>query len=763
MDGNSKENFNESEEPSVTSDDPNERKLARRIRIQKRQEALKEEVSVSEIEEEEVTNTEKQILTSAEQLDKFITDGNRMVTNVKVANDARELQRRAKENEIRQNLLEMLEKNAGECMERYQEINSKWTSILESKDPLDIHSEMITQNEKCLAVLALKDSAIDNLKKELKIADEKFHLDLKKQTEDIDILIDRIDHHVNTMAKSFRKELAAIENTLQLERESLLEVSAKKWETLYNQRAENEIQGIEKRKEIMKEFQLKMNQVRIEHHEEYRAQKIKLEIEQQKLQQQIQQMKAICMLNVEKLDYNYNILKRREDENAIIKNHQKRKLNKLHDTISDLKKTYSNLEENTKLEMQKLSDQVLRAHKNILDLEEKSDLFTAINEKNYMEIWEMNSKIANDLFQKILTADKLIFDQVLGLEWEAPKKKLLKKEDLVSYMKAMNVIEQKKKIDAEKMKMCEPYKPATTLEEINLERKLLVHIMKLISDRAGFLIEDKLKELLLNHSSENQIIVRLDSVFQALCIDSPENIDMLMNFFLPYTYCPICIDNEKDESQKTETNSTPIEEDNEEPEDEPTRKLIETVKEEVAAIFTPCRISRSSESTFAEKLDCTSSKTDKDTIEGSRSIEELSCDCPDDLKKRKVTCDAGHILQIQVTHVIRALTEFLEKYHSIQKGESTPDFKEKLINQKFTISRNIQTEDITKFWGRYREIFNEEKETLWDALLIGLNKYHDILKERHKLNEETESLRQQNSELHRLLKTYKQPENILRT
>lgn len=134
---------------------------------------------------------------------------------------------------------------------------------------------------------------------------------------------------MNTMAKSFRKELAIIENTLQLERESLLEVSAKKWETLYNQRAENEIHGIEKRKEIMNEFQLEMNKTRIEHHEEYRKQKIKLEIEQQKLQQQIEQMKAICMLNVEKLDYNYNLLKRREDENAIVKNHQKRKLNKL--------------------------------------------------------------------------------------------------------------------------------------------------------------------------------------------------------------------------------------------------------------------------------------------------------------------------------------------------------------------------------------------------------------------------------------------------
>lgn len=107
------------------------------------------------------------------------------------------MQRREKENEIRENLLKMLETNAKECSERYQEINNKWTTILESKDPLDINSAMIAQNEKCLAVLAFKNSAIDNLKKELKEADEKFQLDLQKQTEDIDILIDRIDHHVS--------------------------------------------------------------------------------------------------------------------------------------------------------------------------------------------------------------------------------------------------------------------------------------------------------------------------------------------------------------------------------------------------------------------------------------------------------------------------------------------------------------------------------------------------------------------------------------
>ena len=36
-----KQDFDESEEPSVTSSNPNERKLARRIRIQRRQDALR--------------------------------------------------------------------------------------------------------------------------------------------------------------------------------------------------------------------------------------------------------------------------------------------------------------------------------------------------------------------------------------------------------------------------------------------------------------------------------------------------------------------------------------------------------------------------------------------------------------------------------------------------------------------------------------------------------------------------------------------------
>ena len=46
----------------------------------------------------------------------------------------------------------------------------------------------------------------------------------------------------------------------------------------------------------------------------------------QVLQQQLQQMKATYQLNQEKLEYNFQVLKKRDEENTITKSQQKRKI-----------------------------------------------------------------------------------------------------------------------------------------------------------------------------------------------------------------------------------------------------------------------------------------------------------------------------------------------------------------------------------------------------------------------------------------------------
>lgn len=115
---------------------------------------------------------------------------------MKIANDARELQRRREEQKIKRELFKILEEDEEECMRRYKEINKKWSNILASKDPLDIHAEMEAQNAKCLDIMERKDAVIAQLRQELENADLKFVNDQKNQNEDIDLLINRMDNQV---------------------------------------------------------------------------------------------------------------------------------------------------------------------------------------------------------------------------------------------------------------------------------------------------------------------------------------------------------------------------------------------------------------------------------------------------------------------------------------------------------------------------------------------------------------------------------------
>lgn len=108
----------------------------------------------------------------------------------------------------------------------------------------------------------------------------------------------------------------------------LLENITEKWEALYKKLQQDNLLGLDRRKEIIREYEKDIKKVIIEHQEEFRAQKINFEREIQKLQQEVQNTKALCFMNIEKLNYSYTVLKRREDENTIVKNQQKRRINK---------------------------------------------------------------------------------------------------------------------------------------------------------------------------------------------------------------------------------------------------------------------------------------------------------------------------------------------------------------------------------------------------------------------------------------------------
>lgn len=52
----------------------------------------------------------------------------------------------------------------------------------------------------------------------------------------------------------------------------------------------------------------------------------------------------------------------------------------------------------------------------------------------------MNEDEANTLLKRVLSIDKVLFEQQLGLNWTPPLIKPLKKEELPSYKKAIEML-----------------------------------------------------------------------------------------------------------------------------------------------------------------------------------------------------------------------------------------------------------------------------------------------------------------------------------
>ncbi|XP_006614193.1 dynein regulatory complex protein 1 [Apis dorsata] len=743
------------EEPSILSSDPIERKLARRLRIQRHIEERDKQIKAQDQEIEEITDIEKQIFDSIEALEKLTIEGDEVIAGVKIANDAKELERRKEVEEKRQKLLEILEEENKVYMEKYDEITKKWPDILALKHPLDIHDEIELQNARGLEILKKKDDFIALLKQELQNADLMFTEDVKKQNEDINLLIERMESQVKTMTKAYRHEMELIETVIESERKMLMEISMEKWNALFKKLQEDTFEEKEKRKEIMKEYEIEMEKVIIEHQEKFRKQKIMYELEIQNLQQEVQNMKALCIMNIEKLDYNFAVLKRRDEENTIVKNQQKRKINKLQDIINNLKKTYSDLEESKKAEIQKLTNQILKSQKSVLELKKKSNYLAIINDKKYMQVWDMNIKTANELIDKILTADRIIHEQLLLLEWQPPEEELLKKEDLPSYCGAMCALKTEQEEAKKRRTITKLYKPPTTLEEINLERRLLNHIFKLISNQCDYLIEDTLKILLSEYTEENNLLIRLDKVFEALKITNEQELQFLLNFFLPYAHCPTCTikivkipSEEITESSSLSTLPDTCENDF----DMEQIKLIGAVK---AALYDESKTDdkHETESQMKESISEESSSIDSTPVEtyiASTCISEgiIEVTDADGESKRLLTCDKGHLLAIETEFVLNAIKEFVERCEFVKKEIS---LDKDVIKEKITVSRNITEKDIIEFWERYRNMFSKDKEKLWDNLLVGLKQYYKVLKERHKLNAEIKALRKQNTEMRRLL------------
>ncbi|KAM9297952.1 dynein regulatory complex protein 1 [Morus bassanus] len=690
---------------------PEERIAARRRRIAarldaKRREALGEdaEPKVAE-EEEEQKRSHKEIEESGQKLAKLLFDGMQMVTNIQVAADLRETQRRAEEAELKLQRVEKLDNEAKSSACKFEEITSKWTLAKEMTIPQELWQLLNQQQQQCALLLEEKNKLISDLQQELKNKDEQYVQAIKKHSDDIYLLLERMEEQIRIMLKTYRHKLLQIEKAFELERRELLDNNRKKWEEAIQAHNAQELEYLYARMRKVEEFEKQLNQLRVEDEEEYNSMKIQLENDVQNLERQLQQMKAVYQLNQEKLEYNLQVLKKQDEENTIIRSQQKRKLNRLHSLLNNLRTKLAKQEKRFREENQSLAADCERITGQCKEVQRRMRHFAVSDAEKFTEVWLMNEEEAKGLMRKALDADRIIHTQQLGLPWEEPRYWFLNNVGPVGHYKAKRMATklaeevltesssggQEEEREKEEVDSGEVGKENTAKVEDrvtplrNISKKTAKRILELVSDESDFLIESKLLRPLHALGRHERTLMKLDSVFAALEIDSEDELYQLVDFFLKYKAQEVAV---------SQSQSNPGGEDVTDP---------------------------------AEDREDGGSSAQRNELRSPRnSLGSLPSVC------------------IHADDVLTILKAFVRDFDKLRKKDRSA-------------KEVLQVRDSSKdgeYWEALAHVIPEPTLKLWDALAVALEEYYEVLKHRAGLLAEAAVLQQQNSELCLLLEEY---------
>ncbi|XP_015715325.1 dynein regulatory complex protein 1 isoform X5 [Coturnix japonica] len=666
---------NPDSEPDPTEPGPEERIAARRLRIaarleaQRRQELGEDEEPKEEDEDvEEERNSHKEVEEIRQKLAKLLFEGIRMVTEIQVATDLRETQRRAEQAELKKQRVEKLENVAKYSAEKFEEITSKWALAKDMTIPQDLWQLLNQQQQLCTQLLDEKNKLIGELQQELKNKDEQYVQTIKKQSDDIHLLLERMEEQTRMMLRTYRHNIHQIEKTFEHERRELLDNNRKKWEEAIQDLNTKELEYLHSRVSKIEEFEKELNQLRLRDEEEYNSMKIHLENDVQNLERQIQHMKAVYLINQEKLEYNLQVLRKQDEENTIIRAQQKRKLNR---------------------------------H------------FAACDADKFVKVWLMNEEEAKGLMRKALDADRIIHTQQLGLPWEEPHywflnnvgpcgqykaKKTASKlaaEVLTESTSGAQEKKEKEEVGSGEGRKENIAKAGDTINPLqNISKRTAKRILELVSDESGFLIERKLLGPLRALGKHDCTLLRLDSIFSALEIDSEDDLYQLMDFFLKY-------------------------------------KAREGA------------LSQSQGSPGGEDI----TDLSKDRAGGASSAQS------DELQSSQGPLGSLPSVYLHADDVLKILKAFVQDFHKLREEEEKEEEEEEDSSPKEVLQVRDSSKD-GEYWEALTHVIPEPTLKLWDALAAALEEYHNILTRRANLIAEADVLQQQNSELNLMLEQF---------
>ncbi|KAJ3323365.1 hypothetical protein HDV06_001885 [Boothiomyces sp. JEL0866] len=660
-----------------------------------------------EIESREAGKAKTQTILSRKKINQTREYGNEIVTNIRVGITARESIRRKEENAKAEQWAFKNKEESEQSKEAFEKIEQQWSKVEKLTGPYELNQLLLDQKKACTELLDIKNNLINDYLAELKSKDDEYVRELKRQAEEIDKLLDRMESQFKAYQIALIEEAEHIERAFVEERAEMISSNLKEIEKLFESRRLNETKFMNERAERIEDYVKQLELLRVNDSEEYNLVKIKLETDVQVLEQQLQQMRATYQLNTEKLEYNYQVLKKREEENGTILGAQKRKINRLADHLNSLKIKSAKQEKMFQQENTSLTDDYKHLTEQFKELQKKFRHFQLADSKKYKEVWKMNEEEAKTIMRKVLQADRIINEQQLGLEWTPPSEDLFRNVDPLFFQDNSNTVEKSiKEAEAafedgmqnqqqsivEKLADPEEKKESLALkfQDHKSNSKTMKKALELLCNEAGFLVEDKLQKLLSPLHRDEQSLMRLDSIFKALEVETIEDIERLTSYFVK--------DNNDDDTADIQRSRTQL------------------IVEDSATLIHPNQV-----------------------VAAIRRFSDQSKKGGSSLLKKKL-----------LQNTLEKDSELIEEHEGEEEVVEVKHENEKKGKTQAVKNKGLQKE----YWQRMANVIDEKAYRTWMAVYAGMEKYNTLLTQRWQVSQKIEVTTRQNEELKALLRQY---------
>eukprot|EP00469_Lotharella_globosa_P017985 CAMPEP_0167816148 /NCGR_PEP_ID=MMETSP0112_2-20121227/3427_1 /TAXON_ID=91324 /ORGANISM="Lotharella globosa, Strain CCCM811" /LENGTH=637 /DNA_ID=CAMNT_0007715667 /DNA_START=17 /DNA_END=1930 /DNA_ORIENTATION=- len=464
----------------------------------------------------ELRRSKKQIKFSRDVVDAAAEDALETVTNVAVDANDREMRRRRFEGDLiietRQKMEDAM--NEGDIVNR--EIEEGWEELHDIKTSEELYEGIEKKKEKCAELDQAKQILIQELQKMLLQRDEQFTKQLRQNVEDVGVTLTVMKAQFHTLSLTYERELGKIEESFVKERAELLASNAEELDKLFQIRSRMENTVLKEAEKKEDECYAELRERRLQSKEDYNNLKITLENNIQMLQQQLEEMRSTYQLNTQKLEYNLNVLKERDTENRQTVDQFTRKIQRLQEQLSKYREKYNKEDKYFKGENNELTEDYRKITEKFKDLQKKFRHFEIMDNQKYDEVFDMNKKNVMDLVGKVLKADEIIHDQILGKRWHQPS----------TYTKAVEI--EASRQEAQKTNN-EPEKkdksaPMYTNEHIRI-------VMTLLANECQFLIDSHTLEACKSVSIAEAQLLKADAILSSLGLDDRGDLDRLCGMF----------------------------------------------------------------------------------------------------------------------------------------------------------------------------------------------------------------------------------------